>query len=216
MTLDGLLAEVGAAEEADLPAGFSELSAREARFVCNLLKHGQLAQAAAEAGYKDGEGSRDGLYVTASRLLRRPKIHRFYRSCIRKIAESGDKTVERVAERSVLLHAKAVESGQKAADLQQLILLSRKTEDGTHGDNGVSKDVREYETALAKAMKEERHYMGLANQTDTLLASLLGKLQLSISGEVDHNHYTIPAGALEGFAHMRRDSLADAGREGAN
>lgn len=192
----------------ETPEGLGTLTRKEVKFVTALLRHGQMAQAAKEAGY-----SAESAGQIASETLRKPKVFRFYKKCLAQLAKNGDEVVRRVMERSTLLHAKATECAQQAANLEKLLLLSYKDEDGCKG----SKQINEYETQLSRTVKLEKHYMTLANQTDTLLASLLGKLSLSVSGEIKHSgELTLAPGTLDVLATMRREVTAASLQGGRN
>lgn len=165
---------------AELPQGFGDITGREQRFVLALLRHGQMAKAAVEAGYSETSAG-----SIASETLRKPKVFAFYQRCLGALASNADKLTQRVAERSLVLHQKAMEAAQVVADLDELILVAEKQNTGKAGTT------TEYETRREQAAKAEKHYTTLANQTDTLLASLLGKLNLNVSGTVTHNHVIV-------------------------
>ena len=164
---------IGVAAE-QIPQGFGELTGREQKFVLNLLRHGQMARAAVEAGYSETSAG-----AIASETLRKPKVFAFYQRCLATVAANADAMTRRVAERSIVLHTKAMTAAQEVKDLDKLILIAHRDETGAK-----AKDVDEFETRREQAAKAEKHYTTLANQTDTLLASLLGKLTLNVQGTV--------------------------------
>lgn len=164
---------IGVAAE-QIPQGFGELTGREQKFVLNLLRHGQMARAAVEAGYSETSAG-----AIASETLRKPKVFAFYQRCLATVAANADAMTRRVAERSIVLHTKAMTAAQEVKDLDELILIAHRDETGAK-----AKNVDEYESRREQAAKAEKHYTTLANQTDTLLASLLGKLTLNVQGTV--------------------------------
>jgi phage terminase small subunit len=204
----------------ELPEGVGDLSKRELRFLRNLVSHGQKAKAALEAGYGTTINS---AAVAASKLLRKGKILRVYQQCLGSLSKNAEEVVKRTCERSVFLHAKAMEAAQEVEELDGLLLASRKDTYSDVGENGPSvEQVTEWETRRTKMVREERHYVSLANQTDTLLASLLGKLNVNVSGAVNHNHQhdhthktiLVPAAALDTLATMRREQYTEAQGQG--
>ena len=164
---------IGVAAE-QIPQGFGELTGREQKFVLNLLRHGQMARAAVEAGYSETSAG-----AIASETLRKPKVFAFYQRCLATVAANADAMTRSVAERSIVLHTKAMTAAQEVKDLDELILIAHRDETGAK-----AKQVDEYESRREQAAKAEKHYTTLANQTDTLLASLLGKLTLNVKGSV--------------------------------
>lgn len=163
---------------AEMPQGFSEITAREQRFVLELLRHGQMARAARDAGYSENSAG-----AIASETLRKPKVFAFYSKCLAQVASNADKLTQRVAQRSILYHDKAVAASQDIANLDALILTSRKS-----GSKGFES---QYETQREHAVRAEKHYSELSTKTDALLASLLGKLNLNVHGVVTHNHVIV-------------------------
>lgn len=160
----------------ELPQGFADITGREQKFVLELLRHGQMARAARDAGYSEASAG-----AIASETLRKPKVFAFYQRCLAGVAANADKLTARVCERSLLYHAKAMEAAQEVRDLDELILVGRK-------ENFKNGTTTEYETRREQAVKAEKHYAELATRTDTLLASLLGKLNIQVGGTVNHNH----------------------------
>ena len=186
----------------ELPFGFSSLTKKERTFVLQMLEHGQMARAAIEAGYSEKSAG-----AIASETLRKPKVFEFYRKCVESVASKGELLTRRVYERSVILHAKAIEAAQTVADADAWLLNIKRDEESTKN----SKEVREYEQKRERAMRTEKLYVGLANSTDALLGQLIGKLQgLVISGELKHTHeggmeMTLPSTALDALAQVRRE-----------
>ncbi|EIQ00734.1 phage terminase, small subunit [Opitutaceae bacterium TAV1] len=199
-----------------IPQGASDLTKREMTFVIRVLEHGQMRQAAIEAGY-----SEDSAGQIASETLRKPKVFAFYRRCLDKVVTNAERMTARVYERSVVLHAQALEAAQKLANANEWLLASERHESGKN-----AKNVREFELARERAQRDQKHFVTLANQTDSLLGSLLGKIAgVHVSGEVKHTHagtvgvapVTVPEAALPALAQVRRDVLAarlGAGLEG--
>lgn len=201
-------ASIGVEKVEELPDGVSTLNPRELRFVLGVLNHGQMAKAAVEAGY-----SAESAGQIASETLRKPKVFAFYRRCVDKLANNADRAVARVYERSVILHAKALEASQTKANAEEWIILTEKHETTRGSESTTKKDVREYERIRDRAQRDEKHYVTLANQTDALLATLLGKVAgVLVSGEIRHTHggtvtAVVPETALGALANARRDVL---------
>lgn len=195
-------AGVGAGVQ-ELPVGFADLTAKEQKFVLGVLEHGQMARAAVEAGY-----SAESAGAIASETLRKPKVFAFYKRCVEKVATKADQVTARVYERSVILHAKALEAAQDIADADAWIL--KLTRDEYSAAKG-AKSVKEYERTRERAQRDQKHYITLANQTDALLGQLIGKIAgVHVSGTVTHKHVqgttvTVPEEALAGLAQLRRD-----------
>lgn len=191
----------------DMPDGAGNLTQRELKFVLGVLEHGQMGRAAIDAGY-----SEESAASIASETLRKPKVFAFYRRCLDQVASKAELLTARVYERSVLFHAKALEAAQDIADANEWLLnISRDEYSATKG----AKTVKEYELKRERAQRDQKHYATLANQTDSLLGSLLGKINaVHVSGEVKHKHehsgavVTVPEDALPALAQMRRDVVA--------
>lgn len=173
-TIEAAFAASGIAE---LPEGVTSLTRREMMFVLGVLQHGQMAKAAVEAGY-----SQDSAQAIASETLRRPKVFAFYRRCVEQVAGKGEELVRRVYERSVIYHAKAITAGQAVADANEWLMTEYRTEKGRNAKDRVA-----YELARDRAMREEKHYTKLANETDALLGALLGKLKIKVEGSLKVN-----------------------------
>lgn len=152
-----------------MPEGVSVLTTREMRFVLGVLEHGQMARAAAEAGY-----SQDSAGAIATETLKKPKVFAFYKRCLDKVASQAELVVRRCYERSVIFHAKAMEAGQALKDAEQWLLAGERQENGRHG-----KTVKEFELARERAKRDEKHYAGLARAEDALLLNALGRLKVS-------------------------------------
>jgi phage terminase small subunit len=205
--LEAELCESGVGKE--LPDGAAKLTAREFAFVTKLLQHGQMARAAKEAGYAEESAAQ-----IAAETLKKPKVHAFYRRCLSKVANNAEALVMRAYERSALWHAKCLECAQEAKELREvtrrdlqnnpdaindLVLIGKK-------DSGKGPTI-EYETRREQILKREKHYAALAHQADTLLATLLGKLNINISGEVNVNHAVL----TDALITARRRVMAEPG-----
>lgn len=178
----------------ELPQGFAEITGREQRFVLELLKHGQMARAARDAGYSEASAG-----SIASETLRKPKVFAFYQRCLAKVAANADALTARVCERSLLFHNKAIAAAQEMAELDELILVSESTKTGKKAATTTN-----YETRREQAAKAEKHYAALAAQADTLLASLIGKLTLKVDGAVTHSHFVLTPERREELVGARR------------
>lgn len=156
-----------------MPAGVSELTSREIKFVAGVLEHGQMRRAAIDAGY-----SEDSAQSIASETLRKPKVLAFYRRCLDKVASQAELVIRRCYERSVVFHAKAMEAAQTARDATQWLLVHCREEKARFG-----KDVKEYELERDRAMRDEKHYATLARTEDALLLNALGRLKVAPGAE---------------------------------
>lgn len=154
-----------------------ELTRREMKFVAAVLEHGQMARAAVEAGY-----SATSAGAIASETLRKPKVFAFYKRCLDKVASQAELVVRRCYERSVIFHAKAMEAAQTARDASDWLLITFKEERSRYG-----KDVKEYELARDRAMRDEKHYAGLARAEDALLLNALGRLKVAPGSDITVN-----------------------------
>lgn len=198
LTLSPIEQQFAAAGVTSLPQGASDLTARELKFVTRLLEHGQMARAATEAGY-----SADSAGSIASDTLRKPKVLRFYRSCLGEVAAKADIVTRRVYERSVMFHARAIAAAQERDDAETWILSEE-----THQNGKDAKKVQRFEKLRDRAQRDEKHYTTLANQTDTLLAALLGKVkELTIDNSTHHNHLIVTPAFQEELAEMRRQVM---------
>ena len=153
----------------ELPSGVGELTAREVKFVCGVLEHGQMRRAAIDAGYSEESAS-----AIASETLRKPKVSAFYRRCVDKLASQAELVLRRIYERSVIFHAKAMEAAQDKQDAEQWLLASNRQELGKN-----AKDVKVFELKRDRAQRDERHYTALARAEDALLLNALGRLKVS-------------------------------------
>lgn len=156
----------------EMPAGVSELTSREIKFVAGVLEHGRMAQAAIDAGY-----SEESAGSIASETLRRPKVRAFYRKCLDKVASQAELVIRRIYERSVIFHAKAMEAAQGARDADAWLVSAERQETGRS-----AKTVRDFELARDRAMRAEKHYAGLARAEDALLLNALGRLKVPDAG----------------------------------
>lgn len=184
-----------------IPEGASLLTKKEMQFVLSMLEHGQMGKAAVEAGY-----SPDSAAQIASETLRKPKVFAFYRKCVEGLASKGEQLTARVYERSVVLHAQALNAAQELSEAEATLWELVRTKDET-GKN--AKNVKEYELRRDRAQRDQKHFLTLANQTDALLGTLIGKItgvhvssSVTVGGAVA---VTVPESALAGLAAMRRD-----------
>lgn len=80
-------------------------------------------------------------------------------------------------------------------------------------------ELRGKEKKDSAEQKRERQLIRMANQTDMLLAALLNRLGIKLTGEVSVNHsvvgggdfIVVPPDALAGFARARQDAVAQTG-----
>ena len=180
LVLRGLI-DLGIDEE-EVPEGMSSLTVKDLRFISGLLRHGIQSKAALEAGYGK---TIEAAGKTASEKLRKVKVFRFYQKCLKPVAQDAQNIVMSVYERHVLLHHKFMELGQDIDCLDEEIESGSREEETTEGKFiKSSKQVTEYELKRDRLLREQKAYAAMVNQTDTLLASLLGKLNLNITGEL--------------------------------
>lgn len=189
---------------AAIPEGASQLTKKEMNFVLAMLEHGQMARAAIEAGY-----SADSAASIASETLKKPKVFAFYRKCIDGVASKGEQLTARVYERSVVLHAQALKAAQELSDAEATLWELARFKDET---GSKAKNVKEYEYRRDRAQRDQKHFLTLANQTDALLGTLIGKIagvhvssSVTVGGAVA---VTVPAEALAGLAAMRREVVS--------
>ena len=195
LTLSPIEQQFAASGVTSLPEGAAQLTGRELKFVSRLLEHGQMGRAAKEAGYSETSAG-----AIATETLKKPKVMRFYRECLSAVVSKADQLTRRVYERSVMFHAKALAAAQDRANAEEWLLCEE-----THEKSRYGKEFRKYERAREQAQRDEKHYATLANQTDTLLAALLGKIkELSIDNSVHHNHVILTPNFLAELSEARR------------
>jgi phage terminase small subunit len=188
-----------------IPEGASQLTKKEMQFVLSMLEHGQMGRAAVEAGY-----SPESAASIASETLKKPKVFAFYRKCIDGVASKGEQLTARVYERSVILHAQTLKAAQELSQTKKnpWVLASE-----SHQTGKQAKDVRVYELQRDRAQRDQKHFLTLANQTDALLGTLIGKIAgAGLAGNLGSGggaaSVTVPAEALPGLAAMRREVVA--------
>lgn len=195
LTLSPIEQQFAAAGVTSLPQGAGDLTARELKFVTRLLEHGQMGRAAREAGY-----SATSAGAIATETLHKPKVMRFYRECLSAVVAKADQLTRRVYERSVMLHAKAVEAAQTRSNAEEWIIREETQQNGKD-----AKTIKYFERTRDRAQRDEKHYATLANQTDTLLAALLGKIkELTIDNSQHHNHVILTPNFLAELSEARR------------
>lgn len=227
MTLGDIMAACDIGDTGALPHGASDLDVREMRFVSCLLVHGNQARAYQEAGY---EANGDAAAVGASKLLRKPKVYRFFQQCLKQLANNADETLARVMERARILHSQATEAASVARECEEELTriqaeesgsgvavaagtgAARLPSDGMKAHAEMAWKLRAtLETRREQAIRRQAKLMKLANDTDALLASLLGKLQLNVNVTGDGLGVAILQGkkldaeALQQLAQARRD-----------
>lgn len=122
----------------------------------------------------------------ASKVMQRGALARFVAAAVKPVAQNGDQLVRRKWELSVSLHHELMELRGK-----------------------------EQKTKTSADLKRERQLIRMANQTDMLLAALLNRLGIKLTGEISHNHtasggdfVVLPPDSLAGFAAMRQEVAA--------
>lgn len=200
LTLQDVEASLAAEGIAEIPDGLGELSVQEVKFVLELIRTGQMARSAVAAGY-----SADNAGPAATHTLARPRVLRFYRQCLQKVAENHDTILERAMQRAVLAHTKFLEAAQSSYEAQELLFVAMRSENGK-----AAKDVAEYETAYNRRQREEAKYFKMAQDADGHLLAALGRagIQVNVGGAIDinsPNNRQVPAEALGFLANVRRD-----------
>lgn len=118
----------------------------------------------------------------ASKLMRKGAISEFLRAAVKPVAQNGDQLVRRKWELSVSWHDELMRLREKA-----------------HGSLTESEQQREMQLSA------------MVTRNDTLLAALLDRLGITLTGEVVHtiqrtsDCVVIPPDALAGFASARRE-----------
>ena len=200
-----IMAVLGVGEMHQLPAGAGQLTAKELIFVARLVSHGRMAQAATEAGYK---GENTG--VTASKLLRRPEVQAFYGRCIAQLAANANTIIARIFERSTAAHAEAMAAYQRMqeVDAEKLVVESETSTVSTGGESSSASTSTHRIRAREQAAKDFVRFTAVADKADHLLASMLGKLNVNVTGEVKVVQVT--QSALGIMANLRRQSITPA------
>ena len=127
--------------------------------------------------------------VDGHKILRRAKVSRFLSAAVKPVAQNGDQLVRRKWELSVSLHH----------ELMQL--------------RGIAPEKK-----TAAEMKRERQLVRMVNQTDMLLAAMLNRLGIKLTGEVTVQHtgggdfIVVPPDALPGMARARQEVVTDLAR----
>jgi len=168
----------------ELPAGLSELSHKQKKFVLEYLRLGNASAAARACGVHE---------TNTTKILRRPNVLRFLHAVTAQVAASGDQLVKRQWELSVSLHEELQAIRAKP--------LAERTE---------------------AQRRREWHLIKAVNQTNTLLAALLNRLGVRLSGELTttQNVNVTASGVavlpelLNGYACARRVADPVSGRGG--
>jgi hypothetical protein len=93
------------------------------------------------------------------RLMKKPAVAKFLGQAARRLAADSDALLKRAMDRSVWLHAELAEA------------RNRRMESEGAGD-----------------FRRERALHEMVGKADTLVAALLGKLSVNVSGSIEHNH----------------------------
>lgn len=182
LEIPALMEAAAFAQQGEIPEGVADLSPREVKFVTGLLTHGQQGRAYEDAGFK---ASGDAAFVGASKLLRKPKVFRFYRQCLGHVSQNAGRLIDRVWERSIIFHEKTVRAAQEVGKLDDLILESKLKEDGLGPKGPIERQTKKWITRREQMKRDERLYAGLARADDTLLGQLLGRIKdLNVSVDV--------------------------------
>ena len=185
-----LFAELGVES---LPVGMSDLTAKETRFVLAYLRTGLASSAAREAGYADPEAD-------AAKIRRRPAVARILNASATSAAANASGLAKRVWERSQAYHEELQQIRPKIAAMRALGLPTPCSDE--------DKCRIEYEKRLAFLEQSERFLVDAARKQDALLVQLHAKLEVKVSGTVDHQHVVITPEKLAELAQARREALA--------
>lgn len=201
-----LMAALSCDKPEQLPGGVSELKPREMVFVARLCAHGRMAQAAVEAGYKE-----DNAGVMACKVLARPEVNRFYKRCVGRLADNANELVSRVYQRSVQAHAAADEAYQRMQEADRMVEDARKHAVTEGKESSSSTSTSEDVRAKEIAMRDWTRACAAADRVDNLLASMLGKLNLTVthSGQVLH----VTKDGMQVLSNLRRE-VVQARKEG--
>ncbi|HLP07932.1 MAG TPA: hypothetical protein VK178_07185 [Opitutaceae bacterium] len=185
-----LFAEIGVET---LPAGMADLSGKETRFVLAYLRTGLASTAAREAGYADPEAD-------AAKIRRRPAVAAVLHQAATGAAANANGLAKRVWERSQAYHEELQALRPKIA-AERAKGLPTPTCD-------TDKCRSEYEKRLAFLEQRERFLVEATAKADGLLVQLHAKLEINVSGSVDHNHFVVTPDRLKELAAARREALA--------
>lgn len=185
-----LFAEIGVES---LPVGMADLTTKETRFVLAYLRTGLASTAAREAGYSDPEAD-------AAKIRRRPAVARVLNEAATTASANANGLARRVWERSQALH------DELTALRPQIAAMRAKGLPTPCGDEDKCRS--EYITRLAFLEQRERYLLDAATKQDGLLVQLHAKLEVKVSGSVDHNHVVIGPDQLAELAQARREALA--------
>lgn len=187
-----LFAALGVAE---LPVGMADLTAKETRFVLAYLRTGLASTAAREAGYSDPEAD-------AAKIRRRPAVARILNASATSAASNAAGLARRVWERSQAFHDELQQIRPKIAALRA---------EGLPTPSGEEDKCRtEYIMRLAFLEQRERFLVDSATKQDQLLATLHSKIELNISGTIDHahTHVVLTGQKMAELVAARREALA--------
>lgn len=207
LTLGGLeqtLEGVGMSVD-ELPEGFGKLNRKQTLFVVNLLRCGNITQAATEAGY-----SAESAHAIGSELLKNPKVFAVYRKCLGTLANSGEVMVRRVYERAAMWHARCLEAIHAADEADEMVKVARR--------DGIKDGSIDYESRREICKRDAVKYAAQARADDSLLATLIGKLGININvteGEKANKAVLTPELTAQLVAARRRVMAAAAQNHGS-
>ena len=190
-----LFAALGVAE---LPVGMADLTAKETRFVLAYLRTGLASTAAREAGYADPEAD-------AAKIRRRPAVARILNASATSAAGNASGLAKRVWERSQAYHAELQQLRPQIAALRDKGLPTPCSDE--------DKCRSEYLSQLAFLEQRERFLVEAATKQDQLLAALHSKIELQVSGTIDHahTHVILTNQKMAELVAARREALAHRG-----
>ena len=180
-----LFAELGVES---LPVGMSGLTTKETRFVLAFLRTGLAATAAREAGYSDPEAD-------ASKIRKRPAIAAILTQAATQAAGNASALARRAWERSQALHD---ELQRIRPEVQRIRAMPLPNDD----------EARSLHMAGLRFVEDrERWLFDQATKQDSLLVAMHQKLEVKVSGSVEHTHVVLTAKLTQELQEARRAAL---------
>ena len=178
-----------------LPSGMADLTGKETRFVLAYLRTGLASVAAREAGYADPEAD-------AAKIRRRPAVAAVLTQAATGAAGNASAMARRVWERSQAYH------DELRALWPQILALRSKGLPTPCSDEDKCRS--EFLARLAFLEQRERFLVDAATKQDQLLATLHAKIELNVSGTIDHahTHVVLTGEKMAELVAARREALA--------
>ncbi len=213
LTLSLIAESVGAKGVDELPGGVGELSGRELAFVQGLLA-GKSQVEAALAAPGGGEQTRDQAMSWASKSLRKPHVVAFYGRCIERVAANAGAVAQRLTEMSLQLHRIATEQLERwreaeLAVAEEVLAQEAKRKAGISISDTERTILAVRERQRDVAFRQAGFAVKEAKDHNETLAAMLGKLRLTVDGEV--RHVAVAQQALSYLAEARMEGLRAGG-----